>query len=100
MIKSCVNKPVDHFNPVLSLDFEFLMSEDEEKKNESFPMRYIAYWGILAVDTTNTYQKVVQKMTFIYKRLARDATIFFACILYFSTHFNRGNTPTIPQYTT
>jgi len=93
IIKSCINKPVEHFNPILSLDFEFHMSEDEEKKNESFPMRYIA------VDTTNTYQKVVQKMTFIYKRLARDATICFACILYFSTHFNRGNTPTIPQYT-
>jgi len=57
IIKSCINKPVEHCNPVLSLDFEFLMSEDEEKENESFPMRYIAYWGILVVETTNTYQK-------------------------------------------
>jgi len=64
IIKSCINKPVEHFIPVLSLDFEFLMSEDEEKKNESFPMRYIAYWGISAVEAANTYQKVVQKMTF------------------------------------
>jgi len=64
IIKSCVNKPVEHFNPVLSLDFEFLVSEDEEKENESFPMRYIAYWSILAVETANTYQKVVQKMAF------------------------------------
>ena len=24
-------------------------------------MRYIAYWGILAVETANTYQEVVQK---------------------------------------
>ena len=56
IIKSCINKPVEHFIPVLSLDFEFLMSEDEEKENESFPMRYIAYWGILAVGTANTYQ--------------------------------------------
>jgi len=96
IIKSCINKPIEHFNHVLSLDFEFLMSEDEEKEYESFPMRYIAYWGILAVDTTNTYQKVVQKMTFIYKRLARDATICFAWILYFSKHFNKGKPPTIP----
>jgi len=36
IIKSCINKPVEHFIPVLSLDFEFLMSEDEEKENESF----------------------------------------------------------------
>ena len=43
IIKSCINKPVEHFIPVLSLDFEFLMSKDEEKENESFPMRYIAY---------------------------------------------------------
>jgi len=93
IIKSCINKPVEHFNSVPSLDFEFLMSEIEEKENESFPMRYIAYWDILAVDTTNTYQKVVQKMTFIYKRLATDATICFAWILYFSTYFNRGNPP-------
>jgi len=40
------------------------MSEDEEKENESFPMRYIAYWGISAIEATNTYQKVVQKMAF------------------------------------
>jgi len=46
IIKSCINKLVEHFNPVLSLDFEFLMSEDEEKEYESFPMRYIVYWGI------------------------------------------------------
>jgi len=59
IIKSCINKPVEHFIPVLSLDFELLMSEDEEKKNESFPTRYIAYWGILAVETANTYQKIV-----------------------------------------
>jgi len=61
IIKSCINKHIKYFNPVLSLDFEFLMSEDEEKENESFPMRYIAYWDILAVETANTYQKVVQK---------------------------------------
>jgi len=64
IIKSCINKPVEHFIPVLSLDFEFLMFEDEEKKNESFPIRYIAYWGISAVEAANTYQKVVQKMAF------------------------------------
>jgi len=100
IIKSCINKPIKYFNPVLSLDFEFLMSKDEEKENESFLMRYIAYWGILAVKTANTYQKVVQKDDIHLQKLAREATICFAWILYFSTHFNRGNTPTIPQYTT
>jgi len=64
IIKSCINKPVERFNLALSLDFEFLMSKNEEKENESFPMRYIAYWGILAVETAITYHKVVQKMAF------------------------------------
>jgi len=44
--KSCINKPVEHFNPVLSFNFELPVSEVEEKENESFPMRYIVYWGI------------------------------------------------------
>ena len=30
IIKSCINKPVEQLNPVLSLDFEFLVSEAEE----------------------------------------------------------------------
>ena len=64
-IKSCINKPVEHFNPVLSPNFEFLVSEAEEKEDESFLMRYIAYWGILAVEAANTnIKKIVQKMTF------------------------------------
>ena len=57
IIKSCINKPVERFNLALSLDFEFLMSKNEEKENESFPMRYIAYWGILAVVNCNYISK-------------------------------------------
>ena len=34
IIKSCINKPVEHFNPVLSLDFEFLVSEAKKKEDE------------------------------------------------------------------
>jgi hypothetical protein len=34
IIKSCINKPVEHLNHVLSLDFEFLVSETEEKDDE------------------------------------------------------------------
>jgi len=34
-IKSCINKPVEHFNPVLSSDFEFLVSEAEEENEET-----------------------------------------------------------------
>jgi len=34
IIKSCINKPVEHYNPVLSLDFEFAVPETEEKEDE------------------------------------------------------------------
>jgi hypothetical protein len=34
IIQSCINKPVEHFNLVISLDFEFLVSEAEEEDDE------------------------------------------------------------------
>jgi len=34
IIKSCINKPIKYFNPVLSLDFGFLVSEAEEENDE------------------------------------------------------------------
>jgi hypothetical protein len=36
-IKSCINKPVEHITPILSPDFEFPLSEDEEEENEEIP---------------------------------------------------------------
>jgi len=90
IIKSCINKPVEHFNPVLSLDFEFLMSKNEEKENESFPMRYIAYWGILVVETTITYQKVVQKMAFKYWQGMLPFALHGCCT---SVHTSTGAIP-------
>jgi hypothetical protein len=81
IIKSCINKPVEHLNPVLSLNFEFLVSETEEKEGESFLMRYIAYWGILAVEAANI-KKDCPKEDIHVQRLARDATICLAGILY------------------
>ena len=94
IIKSCINKPVEHFIPILSLDFELLMSEDEEKENESFPMRYIAYWGILAVETAITYHKVVQKMAFKDWQGMLPFALRGYCT---SVHISTGATPsTIP----
>jgi len=61
IIKSCINKPVEHFNLVLSLDFEFLMSEDEEKENESSQWDILHTGAFLAVETANTYQKVARR---------------------------------------
>jgi hypothetical protein len=35
IIKSCINKPVEHFNLVLSSNFEFLVSEAVEENEET-----------------------------------------------------------------
>jgi len=70
------------------------MSEDEEKKNESFPMRYIAYWGILAVETANTYQKVVQKMTFKNWQGMLPFALHGYCT---SAHTSTGTIPLFPS---
>ena len=35
--KSCINKLVEHFNPVLSPNFEFLAFEAEGEENERIP---------------------------------------------------------------
>ncbi|AES70133.2 hypothetical protein MTR_3g048420 [Medicago truncatula] len=66
IIKSCVNKPVEYFNPVLSPNFEFRVSETEEKENESFPMRFLAYWASW-LSKLQISRKTVQKRTFMYK---------------------------------
>jgi len=100
IIKSCINKPVEYFYPVLSLDFEFLVSEDEEKENESFLMRSLAYWGILVVEAVSRISKSLPKRWHSIKKTSASCYHWPCMELYFSTHFNRGNPPTIPQYTT
>ena len=90
IIKSCINKPVEHFIPVLSLNFEFLMSEVEEKENGSFPMRYIAYWGILAIANCNYISKVVQKVAFNDRQGMLPFALHGYCT---SVHTSTGATP-------
>jgi len=103
---------------MLSPNFEFLVTETEEEKDEyGSPMRVLVYWGILAVKGTNKdTKKIVQKRAFTYKdwhemlTSALHEVSYFKCTLqqgqpplrpsmtntwvpYFSTHFNRGNPP-------
>jgi len=46
IIKSCINKPVEHFDLVLSLSCEFSVSETEEEKN--VPNEISRYLGHLS----------------------------------------------------
>ena len=48
IIKSCINKPVEHFNPVLSLDFEFPVPESEEEEDDDIPNKISRLMGHLS----------------------------------------------------
>jgi len=121
--QSCINKPVEHFNPVLSPKFEFFASEAEGEENEGIPDEISCLLGHLSRQSyKQRHQEDCPQRGIHFQRLAWDATICFAqvsyfkCIHqqgqppsfpqwttwipYFSTHFNRGNPPSIPQYTT
>jgi hypothetical protein len=82
IIKSCINKLIEHLNPVLSLDFEVPVSEAEKGVMKKFPMRFLANWGILAIEAANI-KKDRSEEDFHTQRLARDASICLARILYF-----------------
>ncbi|KEH16002.1 hypothetical protein MTR_0389s0030 [Medicago truncatula] len=66
---------------------------------KKFPMRFLAYWGILNVDAANI-KKDCPEEDFHVQRLARDATIFLAGILYFKYTLQQRQPPSIPQYIT
>ena len=46
--KSCIDKPVEHTNHVLSSDFDFHASEDEEEENEDIPDKISRILGHLS----------------------------------------------------
>jgi len=68
IIKSCINKPVEHFNPVLSLDFEFPMPEAEEKEDEEIDNEISCLLGHLSRQSCKqNIKKFAQKTAFNYK---------------------------------
>jgi hypothetical protein len=54
----------------------------KKKMMKKFPMRFLAYWGILAIEAANI-KKDCPEEDFHTQRLARDASICLAGILYF-----------------
>ncbi|KEH16838.1 hypothetical protein MTR_0083s0050 [Medicago truncatula] len=60
---------------------------------KKLPLRFLAYWGILAVKAANAIiKKYCPEEDFHVQRLARDATICLAGILYF-IHSSAGAAP-------
>ncbi|KEH16695.1 hypothetical protein MTR_0114s0100 [Medicago truncatula] len=69
----------------------------KKRKMKRLPMRSLTCWGIIAVKATNKNHEHGPEDGNRLQRLARGATILFARISCFSTHFNRGNPPSFPQ---
>jgi len=68
IIKSCINKPVEHFDPVLSLNFELPVSEIEEEKDGTAPNEISRLLGHFSCRICKqNIKKIVQKRTFNYK---------------------------------
>jgi len=71
-----INKPVEHINHVLSLDFEFHVFEAEEKENEEIPDKISRLLGHLSRQSCKqNIKKVCPEDDIHLQRLARDATI-------------------------
>jgi len=71
-----IDKPVEHINPMLSLDFEFHVSEDEEEENEEIPDKISRLLGHLSRQSCKqNIKEDYLEDDFHLQRLARDATI-------------------------
>jgi len=71
-----IDKPVEHINHMLSLDFEFHVSEDEEDENEEIPDKISRLLEHLSCQSyKNNIKEDCPEDGFHLQRLARDATI-------------------------
>jgi len=100
IIKSCINKLVEHINHVLSSNFEFLVSEAEEE-NEETPNKISHILGHLSRQSCKQtkIKKIVQKMAFTYKDWHKMILLPHMGIVFQYT-FQQGQSPSFPQYTT
>ena len=95
--KSCINKPVEHIDHVLSSNFEFPASEADKEENDEIPDKTSHILGILAVEATN--KKIVQKRAFTYKDWHEMIpSPHMGIVLQYT--FQQGQSPSFPQYTT
>jgi len=84
---------------MLSPNFEFLVTETEEEKDEyRSPMRFLVYGSILAVKATNKdIKKIVQKRAFTYKDWHEMLTSVLHKVSYFKCTLQQGQPPSVPQ---
>jgi hypothetical protein len=71
-----IDKSVEHINHILSSNFEFSLSEDEEEENEEIPDKDLSPTGHLSRQSCKqNIKEDCPKDDFHLQRLARDATI-------------------------
>ena len=88
-IKSCIFKPVEHFNLYSLSALSSLYPRLKRRMMKKFPMRFLAYWGILVVEAAIIKKDLSRRG----HSCTKTDTICLTWVLYFSTHFNRGNPP-------
>ncbi|KEH15738.1 hypothetical protein MTR_0600s0020 [Medicago truncatula] len=84
----------------LSSAFHQGAPDHDKKKVKRQPMISLTYRGIIVVQVANKNHEDSSEDDNRLQRLARGATILFAQISCFSTHFNRGNLPPSLKYIT
>jgi len=101
IIKSCINKPVEHIDHVLSSNFEFLVSEAEENMNEEIPDEISHILGHLSRQSCKQtkIKRIVQKIAFTYKDWHEMISLPYMGIVLQYT-FQQGQSPFFPRYTT
>ena len=69
IIKSCINKPVEHIDHVLSSNFEFPVPEADDEENDEIPDETSHILGHLSRQSCKQtkIKRIVQKMAFTYK---------------------------------
>jgi len=95
--KSCIDKLVEHFNPIVSPDFEFPVYKDEKEENEEIPDKISCLLGHLS---RRSYKQKSRRLSRRWKSLTKTGIRCYRCLTWvssFITHFNRGKHPSFPQ---
>ncbi|KEH38120.1 hypothetical protein MTR_2g461620 [Medicago truncatula] len=99
IIKSCINKPVEHLNLVLSLDFEFLVSEAEEEDDEEVSTEVSRLLGHLGRQSCKCkYQERMSRRGLSRTKIGTRCYHLPCRDIVLHAHFNRGSPPAIPHY--
>jgi len=93
IIKSCINKPVEHIDHVLSFNFEFLVSEAEEDMNEEIPDEISHILGHLSRRSNKQKSKRLSRTWHSLTKTGIRWYRYLTWVSCFNTHFNRGNPP-------